>query len=270
MYTNETKKQHYIPQCILKNFGIPGSNQYLVWQHLKNNKIDDRQVPINKICCNDYLYEYFMDGTVVKDEAIFNKLEKSFMLLEGDFSKLFRDKINVSAMLNEDDILLCYIMIVVQLLRTPKGIKRAEEYFSNIYKDLEKDKLRNTTLFHSFITSRKEGSILYNWLEDLRKYGLSISYSEEEFILSNDNPSHGGKLVDFYDVGKHDYIFYFPISNHRCLMLYPVSNKDKIFKDRVCKYNMSRTVTRNINKSIYHSTETIIYSKHKLDIRRFE
>ena len=48
------KKQHYVPQCILRNF-TNNQNQFYLFQVLKN-KIIDRMVPYKDHCYTDYLY----------------------------------------------------------------------------------------------------------------------------------------------------------------------------------------------------------------------
>ena len=48
------KKQHYVPQCILRNF-TNDQNKFYLFQ-VRKNRIIDQAVPYKDHCYTDYLY----------------------------------------------------------------------------------------------------------------------------------------------------------------------------------------------------------------------
>lgn len=85
---NHTKRQHYVPQFLLKNFSVDGK-RVTVWDRKQRVFFESG---VKDICCLDDLYEVkWKDsnpklGTYVLD----NKLEKEFSQAEGSASSVIK------------------------------------------------------------------------------------------------------------------------------------------------------------------------------------
>ena len=103
----EKKKQHYVPQCILKNF-TNHENKFYIFQTLKNTIIN-RMVYFKDHCYTDYLYG--KDG----------KWENWLAEYETAVSPVFHAIINEQTLTNEQENLVKQY-VLVQYMRTEKTI----------------------------------------------------------------------------------------------------------------------------------------------------
>ena len=115
---NTTKRQHYVPQVLIKNFYNNSNrvNAYL----LKDGTIFSSTS--RDICHKKYLYEYDKDNHL-------NEIEKEFNPIEGklgdSFRNIFKQLNNIDIKnsegclvpINEDIKFICRYLII-QLLRT--------------------------------------------------------------------------------------------------------------------------------------------------------
>ncbi len=93
---NETsdvkKKQHYVPEMMLRAFCIPNSNR--VWEYnLHSGFITKKN--ISEICAERYLYELRDDVGFVNPNTT-NLLENEFCKIEGEFTNFFNFFLKIS------------------------------------------------------------------------------------------------------------------------------------------------------------------------------
>ena len=123
----ETKRQHYVPRFVLRNFSKNGSQVPLV--HLATGK----RVPdasIARQCYGDYFYG---------DDNI---LEKSFSDEEAKWSKFFGD-LDPSRLeqLSKDDLALIRLFMMYQHARTLGAAEHVDEMHSSLARMMLKDKI---------------------------------------------------------------------------------------------------------------------------------
>lgn len=115
------KKQHYVPQCVLKNF-TDNQNKFYLFQALKN-RIIDRMVPYKDHCYTDYLYG--KDG----------EWENWLGAHETEIAPIFRLILNNTSLSYEQEILVKRF-ILVQHMRTEKAIDRNCNLLTEIYEKI--------------------------------------------------------------------------------------------------------------------------------------
>lgn len=87
-----TKKQHYVPRFLLKNFS---DDQEAAWC-LKKSNLKVFKTNIRNICCKSYLYETRWEHPVSNKEFVLsNDIEKRFSEKEKDYADLLRRIIEI-------------------------------------------------------------------------------------------------------------------------------------------------------------------------------
>ena len=218
------KKQHYVPQCILRNF-TNDHNKFYLFQVLKN-RIIDQAVPYKDHCYTDYLYG--KDGTwenwLAKHEK---EIAPIFHLILDGAPLSIEQKNSVKR------------FILVQHMRTEKAIDRNCNIMSDIYTKIipmvaKKEGIKISPLevkkFADHQVKNYDRSEIaiedmtfveenFSHFDDLR---LVILHSKSEVFICSDHPvsisnlsyKHGGIGVDCAGL-----IVTMPISPEYCLML---------------------------------------------------
>ena len=133
---NPTKKQHYVPQVYLRGFSSDESKINAYWI---DNNIDERYIPIESICRENYLYELRNDSN---DLIATNHIEKCLSALEGMFSE-YRIQLLNKAYITENYKTKCFftsqekvfwkLFIAIQMLRTPKVLNEAKIFSEDFF-----------------------------------------------------------------------------------------------------------------------------------------
>ncbi len=115
MPKNKPTKQHYVPQCYLREFADPRAThrggEPFVWIFDKNGK-NKRHDKIKNVLASNDLYTLKIEGK--KNYSI----EKTLASLEGEYAGIFRTKIkNRKPITEEEHIILC-AFVSVMLQRT--------------------------------------------------------------------------------------------------------------------------------------------------------
>ena len=126
---NEPKKQHYVPQCYLKEFidpNTPQNQEPYVWIFDKKGKNKKRKAPHNILVSTDlYTLELKSGG---KDYSI----EKTLSALEGEYARVFREKISKQIPLtNEEYVVLC-AFVSTMMQRTLRSKANAERFIDEM------------------------------------------------------------------------------------------------------------------------------------------
>lgn len=149
-----TKKEHFIPRCYLKNFSSSGymnkcvkksENQVLVYNKLKKNKYVSR---IYDIACENYFYDLDnvdnIEEKLIIEKAL-GEIESGFSNLLDKFIRICDNKENINSALitkrSEREKFAYYI--VIQLLRT----KKFREIQKNFYQKMLDQRLTFYKLF---------------------------------------------------------------------------------------------------------------------------
>lgn len=257
------KKQHYVPQCILKNF-TNEQNQFYLFQVLKN-KIIDRMVPYKDHCYTDYLYG--------KDGVWENWLGEH----EKEIAPVFRLILAGTDLSNEQEILVKRF-ILVQHMRTEKAIDRNFNIMADLYEKIIPLLAKKEGLDISPIIARRyaqehinkfdrteiamqdmtfvEENI--NHFDDLR---LVILYADKETFACSDHPvsisnlfhRSGGIGVDCAGL-----IVTMPISPNYCLMLIDDGIYD--YENGKRKVVLSNTDIKKLNYRQFVQCKEIVFS----------
>ena len=230
------KRQHYVPQFLLKKFSEDSKLVNIFNISLKKNI---HNVPLKKQCYEDYFYG--KDG----------ELEKSLGEMETEISSLI-SKISSTASLNFEieEIVKLYLFICIQLARTKQASDSLNETSNKLFKAVFEQKaiedkidltsfdlILNEAVKHSISFHLQHFPILLDL--DIR---LLINETSTDFILS-DNPVvaynkllHFRKGVSNTGLATKGLKLYFPISSKKGLFLFDPSvyrvrtNKHKTLK----------------------------------------
>lgn len=260
------KKQHYVPQCILKNF-TNEQNHFYLFQVLKN-KIIDRMVPYKDHCYTDYLYG--KDGTW---ENWLGEHEKKI-------APIFRQIFAGDALSNEQEQLVKRF-ILLQHMRTEKAIDRNFNIMADVLGKIipmlaKKEGLQishaDANLYaRKYVNDFDRTEIAMQDMsfvdenithfDDLR---LVILFTDKEPFVCSDHPvsisnlfhPSGGIGVDCAGL-----IVTMPISPNYCLMLiddgiYDYENEQK-------KITLSDTDVAKLNYRQFVQCKEIVFSVNK-------
>jgi hypothetical protein len=111
---SKPKKQHYVPQCYLREFVdplTPAKQEPYVWVFTKDGKHKERRAPKNVFHETD-LYRLEIHGQ--KDYVI----ERSLSALEGDYARVVREKIKKHLPLAEAEYVTLCAFIAAMMQRT--------------------------------------------------------------------------------------------------------------------------------------------------------
>ncbi len=240
---NETsdvkKKQHYVPEMMLRAFCIPNSNR--VWEYnLHSGFITKKN--ISEICAERYLYELRDDVGFVNPNTT-NLLENEFCKIEGEFTNFFNfffeDLEGKDEYTFKDDSRekLCF-WISFLIIRNPL-VKKAIPIVAN-HLGGEVDSIFSKN--YAFIQSIPDG---FMWiLNDLLKGKITIFRSEciDGFVTS-DIP------VCFFKYPIHQDC-YVPVSNKYALCF---------TRPHTCLDNLSKVVIQGVKKKQVINLNKMMY-----------
>lgn len=226
MEMKETVRQHYLPKLILRQHNTPirFENAWSVWLYDKQT-CSDSICKINDCSFVDYLYElHDENGNILKHTI--NLIEHVLGRLETQWGEVLK-KVRSFQYLNDKDLALLYALVAIQILRTPDMIDYAVKLFKNRNHHFSDRQLENFVKVKSFLSGlfpEEETSILYQLLELLVPYTLTIYSSLVPLVVSADVPVC---MFVFNDSGKR--IWTLPVSRSQCIVLSDDSN-DKQYK----------------------------------------
>lgn len=125
------KKQHYIPQCYLREFvdpNTPVGYEPYVWIFDKNGKNRRKKSPA-KILISSNLYTINIVGKV-RDYSI----EKTLSSIEGEYANIFRNKIKKRLPLSEYEHIILCTFVVTMLQRTLRQKDNLEQFLDELIK----------------------------------------------------------------------------------------------------------------------------------------
>ena len=127
------KKQHYVPQCYLREFvdpHTPPKYEPYVWVFSKNGKRKEKRAPKNLFAETD-LYTLTIQGA--KDYGI----ERSLSALESEYAAVVRNKVKKHMSLSgEEQITIC-AFVAAMMQRTLRSKDNIEDFHDQVIEKVE-------------------------------------------------------------------------------------------------------------------------------------
>jgi hypothetical protein len=127
------KKQHYVPQCYLREFvdpRTPSGQEPYVWAFSKDGKVKEKRPPKNLFRETD-LYTLNIHGT--KDYRI----ERSLSALEGEYAGVVRNKIKRHLPLSEEEHITVCAFVVAMMQRTLRQRDNIDSFHDKLIEKVE-------------------------------------------------------------------------------------------------------------------------------------
>jgi len=138
---NKPTKQHYVPQCYLREFATPDTINHkepLIWIFPKNKR-DGRIDKVKNVLFSKDLYTLKTGGS--KDYSI----ETSLSDIEGKYTSVYRDKIQKRLPLNDDEHIVFCVFISALMQRTLRHKDALEGFLTEIITRMEEmDRIHHT------------------------------------------------------------------------------------------------------------------------------
>lgn len=274
-----TKNQHYIPQCYLRNFSSSpkGINRFDLSSYC-NNSI---WVPIDKECCDKYLYEYFdSNGKIVEQ----NRVENLLSIYEGTIASTIKS-IQAKAQniqntnprhflsLSERKTLITFVCL--QIIRKPESIKAGEETAKEVLPFSIDDRIaRNFTLYayNNSLSNLERKDLQQDILNRLIRWfdnsAFKIGIADSDLLYTCDNPIRIYNVKELHpQIDKPDIVI-FPLTSRLVLYLSPKS-WDRPKRRNVC-FQMSNADIKAVNTSTLLHANRWAYSYNPLSREEVE
>lgn len=138
---DKPKRQHYVPQCYLKEFATPDSindKEPLIWIFSKNKRVGRIDKIKNVLFAKDL---YTIDAGGKKDYSI----EISLGNIESEYTKVYREKILKGLPLSKRDHFVFCVFISALMQRTLRHKDSLEKFLDEVIEKMEKlDEAHNT------------------------------------------------------------------------------------------------------------------------------
>jgi len=236
---NITRRQHYIPQMILRNFCFDNNT---CWEYSLNTKTFE-QKKIESLFYQNFLYEIKKDDGSFYNPNGVNSAEQGFCQIEGKYAEFFRELFseldhNDSVFIDKENRELICFWIALIIHRNPMIKKllpeNAEQFGYSI-----RDRLNIDYNFLGLMTKSVEyhvGDLIKGQMTFLR------AHISEGFVIS-DFP------IVFYNDVLHNYC-YAPISSEYAVLIQEPENALKnLDKCQIIDLSLVDTVKKN--KEIY-------------------
>lgn len=161
MAKNQPTKQHYVPQCYLREFAdssTPSNKEPFIWIFNKkgNNKRRDK---IKNVLTSNDLYTLKIQGK--KNYSI----EETLANLEGKYAEIFRTKIKNRLPLNEEEHIILCAFVSVMLQRTLRHKDSLDRFYNELIEHAEAIEQANNL-------EPKESERLKKFKRDTHKLGV--------------------------------------------------------------------------------------------------
>lgn len=131
MVKNKPTKQHYVPQCYLREFAhVFIKKEPFIWIFDKNGK-NRRKAKVKNVLFSNDLFTLKIQGQ--KNYSI----EETLASLEGKYSSVFRDKVKKKLPLNEEEHIILCAFVAAMLQRTLKHKDNLEDFLNQTIKHMQ-------------------------------------------------------------------------------------------------------------------------------------
>ncbi len=275
---NSTRKEHYIPQALLKGFTEDGK---MIWQYDVEKK-EGKYVPIKSIFYKKDLYEFKIGDKIYQ----VNHFEKELGKIEAEFAKQ-RDKIEqyvkiednykIKSFLKEEEKNFWKFFIILHMMRHPRSLELMEQTLKEGGYDTERAHNQALALNLPFQTDIAEGnysSIQVFWgLFDNVAFQVGYDKTGSLFMIERVGcfiPDKNEKL--YLGVVNEDFMIrpwktiYFPISKNIIISLYNlnVHHEKSLFQNRNVLKKLDGKQLDFIKKTMKINAEEYILSAKPL------
>lgn len=278
-----TKHQHYVPRCYIKNFINLENGRVAKYCFMQNRYLDDR---IENVCHKRNLYEWDKENSANEIENRFSKYESGYSIRLTDFiSKISRIKVQDMKLYKVIDgftslgLDLLLNDIIIQMFRLPRVVNRMSDIMLEAYKSVDAKCLKNPIVVNAsekVKTLALKGVGLNTIFPDIEKdssninsefikciydiiwstHNIVIYKSERLHFFSSCNPiviNYQGEIDRKSKDFNTEYLFknsdlYFSISPHICI---GVEYSDSI-------ENSGNVYVAKVNNSLYKSILTAL------------
>lgn len=140
MAKNKPTKQHYVPQCYLREFADPHTSpgeEPSIWVFDRDGK-DKRKDKIRNVLASNDLYTLKIKGQ--KNYSI----EETLANLEARYAEVFRSKVQNRLPLNEEEHIILCAFVSVMLQRTLRHKDNLERFYDElIERTVQLEKIHN-------------------------------------------------------------------------------------------------------------------------------
>lgn len=260
-----TKKQHYIPQMILKRFmntQVPICKP-IIYQYDKEKDIERQRTNVDDICCEKKLYEIRGENGDISEEER-NLIENSFSKLESKWNAII-NKIEKKQDISKEERDMLALLLVLQLIRTPEVIKITKEWLNNacikINKTLTQNEIDRYSKLASFVwgvIDPKTNWILYELLEKfLTGKELVVFHTNGDFVINGNRPVF--LLIELNSKEKQDCQLIMPISKKYCISL--TDKKTSLYVE------INDAETDCINSAFFNNDGRFICASNSIETR---
>jgi hypothetical protein len=133
MARNKPTRQHYVPQCYLREWADlrgPTSAEPFVWIFEKNGK-NKRRDKVKNVLVSSDLYTLRIKGQ--KNYSV----EETFATLEGRYAQVFRDKISQKLSLSEEEHIVLCAFVSAMMQRTLRHKDNFEAFYDQLIEHSE-------------------------------------------------------------------------------------------------------------------------------------
>lgn len=260
-----TKKQHYIPQMMLKRFmntQVP-IRKPIIYQYDKEKDIE-RQIPkVADICFEKNLYEIRNENDIISDEER-NLIEDSFSRLESTWNVIIK-KIEEKQDISKEERDMLALLLVLQLIRTPEVMKITKEWLNNacteINKSLTQNEVDKYSKLASFVweTVKPETNwFLYKTLDVfLTNKNIIIFHTKNDFVVNSNRPVM--LLINSKSENIQNCQLLLPIAKNYCIGL---TNEKNILHEE-----LNEEATKFINGHFFKNDGQYIYASKSIKNR---
>lgn len=260
-----TKKQHYIPQMILKRFmntRVP-LRKPVIYQYDKEKDIEIQIPKVADICVEKELYEIRNDNGVISEEER-NLIEKSFGKLESKWNMII-NKIEQKQDISKEDRDMLALLLVLQLIRTPEVMEISREWLSEsclkIGKNVSQNEIDRCAKLASFVWGPVEPKTNWILIELLEGFlvgkDIIIYHTSNDFILNDNRPVLLIKGSEMEEI-KNCQLF-LPITKNYCISL--TNKKVALYKE------INKDETDIINSAIFNNDGKYVYASSSIKTR---
>lgn len=282
--TNDTKKEHFIPQVYLRGFSpeydLPNAKaipreKYRIYYYDLSTGFQSEPIPVKSQCYINDLYEvYGKDNQII----LLNHIEKVLKELEIAFSH-YRDELekvafneenyNLKRFLRKKERIFWATYITVQLLRTPQVLEGVEIAFQDILGyQISNNEARNfaremcTPFFKELTEDSFEAKLFDMVFTPMCGMSFVVLVDRQGRFITSDKAVYVHSNTGF--PCKEYELLYFPITSKLCLSLYGGRQKDDLPGDNFL-YPADDALVETVFSAIVDSAYEKVYSNHRFN-----
>lgn len=269
-----TKRQHYIPQMILKQHfvdfkdaQIPERYPYL-WQYDKVNNVERKIYDVSKICYEKNLYEFKDDSGQITPGTC-NDLENYLSKCESKWNIVLKRIISYKDQIEKvsiDDWALLFTLMVSQIMRTPEAIKYNTKYIQNAVNSSSKNSSEQYAKYISLVFEGIDNE--RNWMVSqllrlMFMKNIIIGHTDKIFLLNGNRPV---LIFSTANMAIRDATLYLPFNKHYCILMTPSYEHEENRTVTTNYYEFPEAFVKFLNQQNFENDGRFIYAGKKISM----